>query len=51
MLICPIIMKKSIFFALFLSLFMTSQSSNAQVDVVYNDLVWSVEFDSNGAVN
>lgn len=44
-------MKKSIFFALFLSLFMTSQSSNAQVDVVYNDLVWSDEFDSNGAVN
>ena len=30
---------------------MTSQSSNAQVDVVYNDLVWSDEFDSNGAVN
>lgn len=30
---------------------MTSQSSKAQVDVVYNDLVWSDEFETNGAIN
>jgi beta-glucanase (GH16 family) len=36
---------KSIFFLLFVNI------SFAQVDVVYNDLVWSDEFDVNGAVN
>lgn len=30
---------------------MTSQSVKAQVDVVYNDLVWSDEFETNGAIN
>lgn len=30
---------------------MISQSSKAQVDVVYTDLVWSDEFETNGAVN
>ncbi|HBI01357.1 MULTISPECIES: family 16 glycosylhydrolase [unclassified Flavobacterium] len=44
-------MKKTILFALFLFIFMTSQSSNAQVDVVYTDLVWSDEFETNGAIN
>ncbi|WP_290862172.1 family 16 glycosylhydrolase [Flavobacterium sp.] len=44
-------MKKTTVFILFLSFFIISQSSKAQVDVVYTDLVWSDEFDSNGAVN
>lgn len=44
-------MKKTILFALFLFIFMTSQSSKAQVDVVYTDLVWSDEFETNGAIN
>ena len=30
---------------------MTSQSSKAQVDVIYTDLVWSDEFETNGAIN
>jgi beta-glucanase (GH16 family) len=46
-----IIMKKTTVFFLFLSFFIISQSSIAQVDVVYTDLVWSDEFDNNGAVN
>jgi beta-glucanase (GH16 family) len=32
-------------------LFLINQFCFAQVDVVYNDLVWSDEFDANGAVN
>jgi beta-glucanase (GH16 family) len=36
---------KSVLFLLFVNI------SLAQVDVVYNDLVWSDEFDTNGAVN
>jgi beta-glucanase (GH16 family) len=44
-----IIMKKTTVFILFLSFFIIPQSSKAQVDVVYTDLVWSDEFDSNGA--
>jgi len=44
-------MKKNILFLLFLSIFMTSQFSKAQVDVVYTDLVWSDEFETNGAIN
>lgn len=31
--------------------FLVCQCSVAQVDVVYNDLVWSDEFDTNGVVN
>jgi len=34
-----------------LLLFMFSKFCMAQVDVVYNDLVWSDEFEVNGAVN
>jgi beta-glucanase (GH16 family) len=34
-----------------LSLILTSYNSIAQVDVVYNDLVWFDEFDTNGAIN
>ncbi|RAR47122.1 putative secreted protein (Por secretion system target) [Flavobacterium lacus] len=45
------IMKKFAIFILFLSYFMTTQSSKAQVDIVYNNLVWSDEFDNNGAIN
>jgi len=33
------------------SFFLISQFSVAQVDVVYNDLVWSDEFSTNGAVD
>ncbi|WP_245942987.1 family 16 glycosylhydrolase [Flavobacterium lacus] len=44
-------MKKFAIFILFLSYFMTTQSSKAQVDIVYNNLVWSDEFDNNGAIN
>ena len=33
------------------SLFLNSQFSFSQVDVVYNDLVWSDEFSTNGAVD
>ena len=36
---------KSVLFLLFVNI------SLAQVDVVYNDLVWSDEFNTNGAVN
>ena len=43
-------MKKNTLQILF-AFFLASQFSFAQVDVVYNDLVWSDEFDSNGAVN
>lgn len=49
--VCPIIMKKNTVFILSLLFFITSQFSKAQVDVVYTDLVWSDEFDNNGAVN
>lgn len=34
-----------------LVLFLIAQFSYSQVDVVYNDLVWSDEFDTNGPVN
>ena len=36
---------------LFFSFFLVSQFCLAQVDVVYSDLVWSDEFDTNGVVN
>jgi len=44
-------MKKIIHFTLFVSIFMTAQFSKAQVDVVYNTLVWSDEFETNGPIN
>jgi beta-glucanase (GH16 family) len=44
-------MKKNIFFKIYAILFLTSQVVFSQVDVVYNDLVWSDEFNTNGTVN
>jgi beta-glucanase (GH16 family) len=44
-------MKKNTCFHLFIFLFLVVQNSFAQVDVVYNNLVWSDEFETNGAVN
>ena len=44
-------MKKNNLFQFFLSLFLFSQFCFAQVDVVFNDLVWSDEFDGTGAIN
>lgn len=43
-------MKKNTLQMLF-AFFLASQCCFAQVDVVYNDLVWSDEFDTNGVVN
>ena len=43
-------MKKNTLQMLF-AFFLASQCCFAQVDVVYNDLVWSDEFDGNGAIN
>lgn len=42
--------KNSLFKTLFIFI-VTSQICLAQVDVVYKDLVWSDEFDTNGAIN
>lgn len=44
-------MKNSTLFKMFLTFFLCFQFGFAQVDVVYSDLVWSDEFDVNGAVN
>ncbi len=44
-------MKKNIPFQLLFSLLLMSQFCFAQVDVVYNDLVWSDEFNTNGVVD
>lgn len=44
-------MKKIIHLQILFAFFLVSQCCLAQVDVVYKDLVWSDEFDSNGAVN
>lgn len=44
-------MKKYIPFQLLLSFLLMNQFCFAQVDVVYNDLVWSDEFNANGAVD
>ena len=44
-------MKKYIPFQLLVTFLLISQFCFAQVDVVYNDLVWSDEFNANGAVN
>lgn len=44
-------MKKNLLYKFLLFLLIITQYANAQVDVVYNDLVWSDEFNNNGAVN
>ena len=44
-------MKKFTLFYLIMLLFLLNQNVHSQVDVVYSDLVWSDEFDNNGAVN
>lgn len=44
-------MKKSTLFQMLLMLLFASQFGFAQVDVVYNNLVWSDEFNINGAVD
>ena len=44
-------MKKNLLYKFLLFLLVITQYANAQVDVVYNDLVWSDEFNNNGAVN
>ncbi|WP_298224881.1 family 16 glycosylhydrolase [Flavobacterium sp.] len=44
-------MKRNTHFQVLLLLLMLGQFCRAQVDVVYNDLVWSDEFDTNGPVN
>jgi beta-glucanase (GH16 family) len=44
-------MKKITLGQIIFSLFLICQYGYSQVDVVYNDLVWSDEFDNNGAVN
>ncbi|MGL2963566.1 family 16 glycosylhydrolase [Flavobacterium sp. RSB2_4_14] len=44
-------MKKSFLFQALLTLLLASQYGYSQVDVVYNNLVWSDEFDNNGAVD
>ena len=44
-------MKKNTLLQLFFLFFLIGQYSFAQVDVVYNDLVWSDEFTTNGAVD
>jgi beta-glucanase (GH16 family) len=44
-------MKKITQFLLLFSFFISSQFCFAQVDVVYKDLVWSDEFETNGVVN
>jgi beta-glucanase (GH16 family) len=44
-------MKKYIPLQILVSFFLFCQISFAQVDVVYNDLVWSDEFNTNGVVN
>jgi beta-glucanase (GH16 family) len=44
-------MKKIILCKFLFLLLITAQFANAQVDVVYNNLVWSDEFNNEGAVN
>ena len=44
-------MQKNTFYTIICLFLIYSQCFFAQVDVVYNDLVWSDEFDVNGAVN
>jgi beta-glucanase (GH16 family) len=45
------IIKKNFLFQILLTLIFATQFGFAQVDVVYNNLVWSDEFDGNGAIN
>ncbi|WP_309613104.1 family 16 glycosylhydrolase [Flavobacterium sp.] len=44
-------MRKTTSFLIFIFFFLHTQFSFSQVDVVYNDLVWSDEFDTNGSIN
>ncbi|MEN9335810.1 MAG: hypothetical protein RLZZ500_797 [Bacteroidota bacterium] len=44
-------MKKTRNYSILIVFFTFFFTGNAQVDVIYNDLVWSDEFDTNGAVN
>lgn len=44
-------MKETLLLALFYTCLISNESIKAQVDVVYNNLVWSDEFDTNGAIN
>lgn len=44
-------MKRKLHCLLLWSLLALIQTGYAQLDVIYNDLVWSDEFDTNGAVN
>lgn len=44
-------MKKNTLFSIFVTLFLSISCGFSQVDVVYNDLVWSDEFDTNGALD
>jgi beta-glucanase (GH16 family) len=45
------IMKKKTTLQLLFAFILIGQFSFAQVDIIYKDLVWSDEFDNNGAVN
>lgn len=44
-------MRKTTSFLIFIFFFLHTQFTFSQVDVVYNDLVWSDEFDTNGSIN
>jgi beta-glucanase (GH16 family) len=44
-------MRKFTYLQLFILFFLVTQNNFAQVDVVYNDLVWSDEFETDGAIN
>jgi beta-glucanase (GH16 family) len=44
-------MKKRFFFKVLFALLLLSQYGYSQIDVVYNNLVWSDEFNTNGAVD
>jgi beta-glucanase (GH16 family) len=43
--------KKNTFLKIYLTLLLSCQFGFSQVDVVYSNLVWSDEFDGNGAIN
>jgi beta-glucanase (GH16 family) len=44
-------MRKNTRLKILMSFFLITHTCFSQIDVVYNDLVWSDEFDTNGAVN
>ena len=44
-------MKKNTLFQIFVFLFLITQYGYSQVDVVYSDLVWSDEFNTNGPIS